>query len=142
MDKLSQSLFDIIFPQQMRQQIGLTDKEAGVLYSMWKDSPVGADRFSSNDIDGKTMNSLKIKGYLAGFGDGVELTEKGKKIIVEMVTHEPNALDKKASNVQYSSIKNKTQRQKQAFKKKTASKTASERTFNLRRESLRRMGDK
>jgi hypothetical protein len=140
-ERESQSLFDIIFPKSLRYQSGLSDAEASVIYGVWKNSPVGAFVLPG-DTDKKLVNSLKIKGYLAGFGSDLELTDKGKKVIVEMVTHEPNAFEKHAKDVSYSNIRSKSasRRPRQAFFKKKASLEKPSKVFNLRQESLKRMG--
>ena len=139
-DVEAQSLFDLIFPKEMRLQAGLSDQEAGLIYNMWKNSPVGSTQFSiPAEVDRKIVSSLKTKGYLSGFGNGIELTEKGKTVIVEMVTHEPNSLDKQAKEVSYSVVKAKTaNRPRQAFIKKEASKKTAP-SYNLKRVSLRNM---
>lgn len=139
-DALAQSLFDLIFPKEMRIQAGLTDEEASVIYSMWKNSPVGSKQFAiPPSVDRKHVSALKTKGYLAGFGTGIELTEKGRKVIVEMVTHEPNSLDKQAKELPYSVVKAKVNKRPiQALVKKQASK-APEKSFNLKRISLRNL---
>ena len=141
-EKNAQSLFDLIFPKNLRDKAGLTDAEAGLLYGMWKAAPSGSTAFSLPlGGDKKHVVALKTKGYLAGFGNSIELTEKGKKVIVEMVTHEPNSFEKHATEISYSGIKSKkaSVRPRQAFLKKQASKTVSK-TFNLRKTSLYRMG--
>lgn len=139
--KAQQSLFDLIFPKQQRQQAGLSDDEAGLIYQMWKNAPTGAQSFVvPADADSRTVFALKEKGYLFGMGPGLELTDKGKKVIVEMVTHEPNAFLKQARDVQYSSIKASTRpRQSLVKKQKVASKAPEPPTFNLRQHSLKRM---
>jgi len=135
----AQSLFDLLFPREMRQQAGLTDAEAGVLYTMWKTAPRGTTSFASSGYDNNLLSGLKSKGYLAGMGGALELTDKGKKIIVEMVTHEPNAFEKKGKEVSYNQIRaKKSDRPRQAFKK--ASKD-DDKVFNLRIESIRRMSE-
>lgn len=138
-DAEAQSLFDLIFPKDMRAQIGLSDAEAGVIYKMWKNSPPGAQQFAvPAETDRGIVSSLKTKGYVAGFGNGIELTEKGKKVIVEMVTHEPNSFEKHAAEVSYNTIKAQTsKRPRQAFIKKQASKEPK--SFNLKRVSLKKM---
>lgn len=138
---MAQSLFDLIFPKDMRVQAGLTDEEASVIYGMWKNSPVGSKQFAiSPEVDKKHISALKTKGYLAGFGSGIELTEKGRKVIVEMVTHEPNSLDKQAKEVAYSVVKAKVNKRPiQALVKKQASKTPETPSFNLKRVSLRKL---
>lgn len=142
MEKEAQSLFDLIFPKQMRVQAGLSDDEASFLYNMWKTAPVGSTSFSvPPNADKKHVSALKVKGYLSGFGASTELTEKGKKVIVEMVTAEPNSFEKQAKDVSYSSIKSKSAhgRPIQAFLKKASKATVP--SFNLRRMSLRKMGE-
>jgi hypothetical protein len=140
-DAIGQSLFDFIFTKQLRADAGLTDPEANAIYTLWKNSPIGTTKFSSFScgVENKILTALKTKGYLAGFGDNVELTEKGKKVIIEMATHEPNAFEKHAKQVQYSSIltKKASRRGRQTFLKH-ASKDGK--IFNLRKESIRRMG--
>ena len=123
-DTTSQSLFDFIFPKTMRNQAGLSDTEANALYTLWKNSPKGATRFAATEgIDSHSLVALKTKGYLVGFGNSLELTEKGKKIIVEMATHEPNAFEKHAETLSYSGIKATTnKRPRQAFFNKQAGK--------------------
>lgn len=133
--KESQSLFDLIFPKEMRIQAGLNDAEASFLYGLWKSAPAGSRQFAIPvTADRKHINALKTKGYLTGFGEAMELTEKGKKVIVEMVTHEPNALEKHAKEVSYTGIKSKSSamRPKTAFFNKAASKNA--RTYNRRQK--------
>ena len=119
--KEAQSIFDILFPKALRMQASLSDTEANLLYRLWKNAPAGTNKFAvSEEADLKTMSALKGKGYLAGFGSSLEFTDKGKKIIVEMVTHQPNAFDKRATEVSYSSIKAKAStRPKQSLVKKT-----------------------
>jgi hypothetical protein len=139
-DSSAQSLLDVLFS---KSDIGLTDAEARILLAMWKNSPRGSQHLAAPGADeSKTVSALKVKGYLSGYGSGVELTEKGRKAIVEMVTHEPNAFSKKAQALPYSGIKAKNAkgkaRPRQAFKK-TASRQGK--VFNLRKESLRRLGE-
>lgn len=142
-DKAAQSLFDLIFPKQQRLQAGLSDAEAGLIYQMWKSAPTGAQEFAvPAGADAKVVIALKEKGYLFGMGNGVELTDKGKKVIVEMVTHEPNAFLKQAKEVSYSMVKSKTcSRPIQSLvkKQKLASRKEEVQPFNLRQYSLRRM---
>lgn len=138
----AQSLFDIIFPKEARTNANLSDGEASFLYTLWKSAPTGATSFQvPPNADRKHVTALKTKGYLSGFGEGIELTDQGKKIIVEMVTHEPNSFEKHAQDVSYSGIKAKSanSRPRQAFLKKQASSTGPVKSFNLHRESLKRL---
>ena len=136
----AQSLFDVIFPKEKRQQVGLTDSEAGFIYDMWKNTPVGTTTFSvPKEVNKSMVNALKAKGYLVGYGASIELTERGKKIIVEMATHEPNAFSKKGE-VSYSEIKAKANhRPIQALVNKCASKESEPKSFNLYRKSVENM---
>jgi len=140
---MGQSLFDILFPKSLRIQAGLSDAEANTLYNLWKGSPAGATTLQAQaGIEASNLNGLKTKGYLAGFGNSLELTENGKKVIVEMVTHEPNAFEKHAKEVSYSGIKAKSAnaRPRQSFLKKASKEEMKEpKVFNLRKASLRRM---
>ena len=141
MESDAQGIFDLMFTKKMRAEAGLTDTEAKFLYDMWKSSPEGATKFAIRpaDLGRREVNALKTKGYIAGFGSGIELTERGKKVIVEMVTHEPNSFEKQAKEVSYSGIKNKSaSRPRQAFLSKKASKKAGK-AFNLRKQSLRKL---
>lgn len=143
MQKAAQSLFDIVFPKSLRVQAGLTDAEANVIYNLWKGSPAGVTQFVlPEDVDRRLVNALKVKGYLAGISSGLELTERGKKVIVEMVTHEPNSFEKHANEISYNALKNKSaSRPRQSLVKKQASrnKKAEPKVFNLRLESIKRM---
>lgn len=128
-----QSLLDFFLPKFHRDGPGITDTEAKALYSMWKSSPPGSKTFACAGSEG-VITPLQLKGYVSGGNNGeVALTERGRKVIIEMVTNEPNALDKKA-DVTYSSIQAKAKagkRQIQSFTKKAS--------FNLREQSLRNM---
>ena len=119
--KDAQSIFDILFPKSLRMQASLSDSEANLLYRLWKNSPVGTNKFAVNEeSDQKIIASLKVKGFLAGFSGALEFTDKGKKIIVEMVTHQPNGFDRRATEISYSQIKAKaSKRPRQSLVKKT-----------------------
>lgn len=143
--KESQFMFEIYFPREMMDGFGITDKEANFLYKLWKESSPGTKKFTSKKADNDVLIGLKSKGYVVG-GEEFEFTEKGQKIIVEMVTNEPNSFSKKSntsSTVSYSGIKSKqaaNRREKQAFtKKKHANANPSSEPFNLRKESLKNM---
>lgn len=118
-------------------EAALSDAEATLLYSMWKNAPPGAKAFKvPAGADNKYATGLKSKGYIVGFGDGLEITDKGRKVIVEMVTNEPNAFSKKAS-VPYSQLKKKASRPKQSLVKKAS--RESKPAFNLRKKSVENM---
>jgi hypothetical protein len=143
--KDAQSLLDLIFPKYLRQSNSISDDEARMLYAMWYGSPVGTEKFASPaEADTGIIQSLKTKGFVCGYGAELAFTEKGKKIIVEMVTNEPNALEK-TGEIPYSKLKAKaSHRPRQTFVTKHAAKDEEEpkkeHTFNLRRLSVLRMG--
>jgi hypothetical protein len=125
--KESQFILDIILPRDFRPTKNLpTDDEAKALYAMWKTSPTGTGKFSLNDNDKKFLSSWKIKGLVSGIADSLELTEKGKKLIVEMVTNEPNAFTSSLVP-SYSEVT----RTKRAGK---SGKTLGKEAFNLNKE--------
>jgi hypothetical protein len=135
MTKEAQSLLDLILPKLYVDGAILTDTEASTLYRLWNESPTGARVFKTpSNLDSKSIFALKSKGYIAGYGESLELTDKGKKVLVEMVTNEPNAFEKK-SDVSYSKIKAKhaNMRPRQAFVKR-ASLENEVKPFNLKRQ--------
>ena len=107
---------------------GLTDSEAQCLYSLWKGAPKGSKEFSPAG-DQKSILALKTKGYVAGGLGTLKITEKGRKVIIEMATNEPNAFDKQAQMPTYSEIKSAKQRPRQTFIKKSSSEPVK--PFNL-----------
>jgi len=136
--RIDTQAYDIWVLRPMRSSsYGLTDEEANALYAMWKATPSGVKTLDPVG-DEKVIRALKSKGYLSVLGGPLELTEKGRKIIVEMVTHEPNALQKDSQMPAYSEIKGSQRRAKQTFTgrvKKRADKEDEEaRSFNLRRQ--------
>jgi hypothetical protein len=134
-----QFMFEIFLPREMFDQLGLNDKEADVLYKMWKDSSPGSKKYSANNADSAAIVGLKTKGYVVGSGNELEFTEKGKKIIREMVTSEPNSFDKNSKSLSYSGIKNKSaKRQRQTFTKHADNAPKTE-PFNLRKEAIKKM---
>lgn len=133
----AQTFYDML--PRIKGIICLTDEEAELLYKAWKQSPPGAAHIKvGQDADTRYLSSLKTKGYIAGFGDHLEITPKGKKLIVEMVMHEPNSFDRNGQMPAYSGIKAKTAgRPCQTFLSKKASRSP---VYNLYRKSLENMG--
>jgi hypothetical protein len=136
MDKSAQSIWQVILPSLCSpEDYGLSDAEAGLLYRMWQSAPKGEKKLNATAADGRSLVLLKAKGYVEGGGLDAVLTEKGRKVIVEMATHEPNAFEKNGNEVSYNKIKAKRKsdaREKQAFVKRKASKQVK--PFNLREE--------
>lgn len=117
----------------------ITDVEAHALYEAWKRSPSGKKLSAAS---GNEILSLKAKGYVAGFGDRLELTPLGERLIREMATNEPNNLEKNAKMPSYSEIKGKKAsrpRQTHVAKQSKIASLNPIRPFNLRRESVLRM---
>lgn len=114
----------------------ITDREARALFEMWKNAEPDSRRLSESGADASMLRALKAKGYVSGFGEAIELTEKGRTILVEMVTNEPSSFLRNSSIPPYSSIK---ARASQRRPRQTHTKKASRDSFNLRRESMRRL---
>lgn len=125
MSKEAQVILDLIMPKLVMDHNMPTDKEASALYNLWKSSPEGTDVFSSKDKD--MVQSWKIKGLVDGMSSSLALTDKGRKLIMDMVTNEPNRFDKSAESPRYNKIK---AAQKD---KKRGGKTGTKTAFNLRR---------
>lgn len=127
-------LLRIVIPMQQYDPMALTDAEADFLYAMWKGAAPGSKVFSSKGMDTGHIFRLKDKGYLQGPGQDVELTAKGKKLIIEMVTNEPNSFLKQAGSakdVQYREVRAKKEaakrpRQTHTGRKKTATAKCSD----------------
>ena len=105
----AQIILDIILPKEMKMHDpnNPSDREVEALYAMWKTSPPGANVFSVPVEHRGLINQWKAKGLVSGFSDSLSLTDKGKKVIIEMVTNEPNAFEKSAKAPSYSQVKAK-----------------------------------
>jgi hypothetical protein len=114
MEKEAQLFFEIIFPRGMIENYGISDAEANLLYSLWKEASPGTTKFKQGS-DNTALVGLKSKGYIINQGDGLEITDKGKKVIREMVTNEPNSFAKAKKPVSYSEIKARTASTKRVF---------------------------
>jgi hypothetical protein len=129
------NLLDYLFPNLATNGVILTDDEASALYRIWNDSPPGSFKFRTPmSVDKRSLTALKSKGYITGYGDALELTERGRKVLVEMVTNEPNAFEKK-SEISYSKIQSKkaSMRPVQAHVKRAAkNETEKKNVFNLK----------
>ena len=127
--KKAQILLDIILPNFVLDPNMPTDDEASALYEMWKRAPQGEKSFAHGDRS--MVNAWKAKGLVDGISDCLSLTDKGRKVIRDMVTNEPNSFDKTAKMPAYSNIKEaqKKRRNPVTGKVETCRKTA----FNLSR---------
>lgn len=130
----AQSIMDLLRMLPRFVEYPISDKEAATLYDMWQKAPPGQDALIANisDADSKVMAALLNKGYIKQSGPALAITDKGRKIIVEMVTSAPNALDKKAKMPTYRQIKTKTARSSSQTFTKRASQNKSE-PFNLKK---------
>jgi hypothetical protein len=105
--KTSQFILDIILPKTRRADpMQPTDDEAGALYSLWKNSPPGAASFSLPREQKHMLSAWKVKGLVDGMADQLRLTDRGRKLIIEMVTSEPNAFSK-GTTLSYGDIRSK-----------------------------------
>jgi len=112
---------DILLVRRMIDNYMLSDSEAKVLYEAWANTPPGSKILDSKSIGDKYLSSLNKKRYIERKADGFVLTEEGRKVIIEMVTNQPNAFDRKASPPSYSQIKSKSaSANKRAMKRKKA----------------------
>ena len=129
----AQFVLDIILPKNMYSDPNTpTDSEATALYSLWKESPPGGvDRFIVPAQHKPLINAWKAKGLVHGFSDSLELTDKGRKLIIEMVTNEPNSFEKKAQMPRYSDVRAKKEALKEARVKKSS--INGSRPFNMRK---------
>lgn len=116
MNRESQTLFDIIRLLPMRNEPSISDGEAEALYRLWLQMAPGSTKVANSD--NKDIRSLVAKGLVRTSIGGVEITDKGRQVIVEMVTHAPNALDGEAKMPSYRDIRAKVARSKQTFVKK------------------------
>lgn len=97
MKRLAQSYFEIMkmYPTfRIIRPIPVSDEEASTLYNMWLKAPPGSNQIVAGGKP-EVLKSLQTKGYIRGSANAVEITDKGRAIIVEMVTNAPNALDGK-----------------------------------------------
>lgn len=139
-EKIAQSLFDLLKPRLKTENSYLSDEEAGMLYAMWKDAPPGSNVFPlPAGADKRMVMALKSKGMLSGYGEALEITDKGRKVIIEMVTNERNAFEKKSETISYNAIKQKAKNKSRTGLRKHAGKRSETKPFNLREESLKKM---
>lgn len=125
--KTSQFILDIIMPRPKMSDPSMpSDAEAGALYSLWKSSPPGTNTFSVPIEHRSMISAWKVKGLVDGMAEQLCLTDKGKKLIVEMVTNEPNAFSKKSASLSYNEIRSK--------KKQDNERRMSKKAFNIRRQ--------
>lgn len=118
MKRYAQSYFEILkfYPSfKLIKPIPISDQEASTLYDMWAKSPPGHNKIEANG-DEQIISSLSSKGYIRAATEGIEITDKGRAIIVEMVTNAPNALGSKPMPT-YRQIKLKADQQKSLTKR-------------------------
>lgn len=131
--KTSQFILDIVLPKEFKMDTrrGPNDVEANALYSLWKNSKPGQEAFEVPNEHKQHINGWKANGLVEGFSNGLKLTDKGRKMIIEMVTSEPNAFEKNARSPLYSEVKaKKTEATKARI---TRSSGASRPSYNRKR---------
>jgi len=134
MKRFSQSIFDLLqkYPGfimmiQRNPVLPIDNKSAETLYNIWKQNR--GKELTANE-DNKSLATLVEKGYVRKMGNLVELTEKGKNLILEMGLSSPNALSKSPMPT-YSDIKTKgAKRDRKTFVKKASSDIPA---FNLKK---------
>lgn len=136
MKRYSQSIFDILqkYPGfimliQKNPILAIDDKSAETLYNIWKESTNDQVVLKSDN----NIGTLLEKGYIRKNGNGIEITEKGRNLVLEMGLNSPNAFSKD-SMPSYSQIKTKAsnKRQKVTFTKKASKEDIP--VFNLKKE--------
>lgn len=134
MKRFSQSIFELLqkYPGfimmiQKNPVLPIDDKSAETLYNIWKEN---SNKELTANGDNKSLSTLVEKGYVRKLGNSIELTEKGKTLILEMGLNSPNALCKVPMPT-YSDIKTKSaKRDRKTFVKKAAKEIPA---FNLKK---------
>jgi hypothetical protein len=104
-------------PSGLMSRHRVSDDEARSLYDAWAASPPGEAIVASSDVGA----ALRAKGLLQARGGGFALTPEGRKVIVEMVTHAPNAFKTSEEMPTYRQIKARAKRREaQSLVKKAA----------------------
>lgn len=113
MERQSQSIMDVLRMLPMlylkTRKLPVTDEQASALYSMWLNAPPGQNVLTA-DAGDDNIKALAAGGFVRVSGAGVEITDKGRKVICEMVTHAPNSLDVNGKMPSYREIKTKASR--------------------------------
>lgn len=118
---------DILLIRRLVEQHAISDSEAKALYEAWKQSPPGSKVLDANRLGEKYLSSLNRKKYISQNGDKFILTEQGRKVIIEMVTNQPNAFEKDPQPPSYSEIKKKA-----SDVRKKAQRRGRKMSFNLK----------
>ena len=102
-NKKAQVFLDIIMPSLILNDPDMpTNEEARSLYDMWKCSEPGHSKFSCDNMS--MVNAWKTKGLVDGISEELTLTQKGRRVLMDMAIGEPNQFEKKAMP-SYSQIK-------------------------------------
>lgn len=136
MKRYSQNIFDLLqkYPGfvmmlNTKKSLPIDDKSAETLYNLWKSNT--EKKITATTSDQKSLTTLVEKGYVRKAGNSVELTEKGKTLVLEIGLSSPNALCK-APMPTYSDIKTKSaKRERRTFVKKASNDIPA---FNLKVE--------
>jgi len=87
-----------------------SNKDAHALYALWERGFQSNGKFDiAKTIDASTLTSreitrLKTMGLVTGNSDKVQITERGKKVLVTMTLSEPNNFQLKAEKKPYNEI--------------------------------------
>lgn len=136
MKRYSQSIFDILqrYPGfimliQKDPVLPIDDKSADTLYNIWKHSTNNQLEINSEN---ENMTKLLETGYIRKSGDIVEITDKGKNLVLEMGLGRPNSFSTEPEP-SYSDIKKRASQRNR--KRVTFTKKASKEIepFNLKK---------
>lgn len=134
MKRFSQNIFELLqkYPGfimmiQRKPVLPIDDKAAETLYNLWKNN---LDRKIAANTDSKNLSTLIEKGYIRKTGEIIELTDKGRNLVLEMGLSSPNSFAK-APMPTYSEIKTKSaKRDRKTFTKKASNDIPA---FNLKK---------
>ncbi len=92
-----------------KKTVTANNKDAALLFELWSkcERGKGPDDIkigSSVPVNPRDLLRLKTMGFLAGAGDDLSFTRKGKLVITTMALGEESQFDKKATQKSYSEI--------------------------------------
>lgn len=98
------SLMDIVLkPSAYRQDSLVAEADKQLLLKTWEKSSIRTDGSAqkmvvSSEVPSLQVDRLRAVGLLAGLGENVKVTEKGRQVLVKMMLDEKSALEKVARN--------------------------------------------
>jgi hypothetical protein len=144
-DKFRESqLFYVIVPMTQVEQDKPSDEAVDALYKLWKSAPPGSKTLSASGIDSKLLRNLREYNVIQANGEAIELTDRGRRLISEMVTREPNSFLRNAGDVTYRRVRADKEafnrpRQTHVQKRRATASRSPRAAYNLREESIRNM---